>query len=256
MSTCYCTAPATTGTLCTHHLGQLRKHLWAAPEILRELDITITGQDAQGGGGGAGGTPMAFNETASTRKDDLLLVLHSAAGAADPQLRHRFDESPADLIARALGHLDTLARSPHIHTIAQDLAYALEQAEHVMQPAAERIIYGPCECGVELTAPKGADVAWCRGCGGRHEVTAVKQWWDVQVRDYLDQATGTLRQITDWLQLEGYDISPRTVEKWPERRRNRLIGCVQEGAPTTYSYSQARGLAKKHSERRTRVLAS
>lgn len=255
MSTCFCTAPATTGALCTRHLSQLRMHLWRSWEILRELDVTITGQDVQGGGAGTGETPMAFNETASTRKDDLLVVLRSAAHAADPQLRHRFDETPAELIARALGSLDALARSPHVHTIAQDLADVLVQAEHVMQPAAERIAYGSCECGVELTAPKDSDVAWCRGCGGRHEVAAVKQWWDVQVRDYLDEAIGTLRQITEWLQLEGYEVSPRTVEKWPERKRGALIGCVQEGAPTTYSYSQARTLAKKHSERRTRVLA-
>ncbi|NVC23387.1 hypothetical protein E7Z53_08015 [Kocuria salina] len=255
MSTCYCTAPATTGALCTQHLGQLHNHLWSTPETLRELDVTITGQDAQGGGAGAGGTPMAFNETASTRKDDLLVVLRSAANAADPQLRHRFDETPVDMVARALGHLDALARSPHVHTIAQDLTDALAQAERVMQPAAERIAYGPCECGVELTAPKDADVAWCRGCGGRHELTSVQAWRHVQLMDRLETMTGTVQQIASWLQLEGYDVSPRTVEKWPDRRRSPLIACVQEGAPATYSYAQARMLAKKHSERRTRVLA-
>jgi hypothetical protein len=255
MSTCYCTAPATTGSLCTHHLGQLRKDLWAAPETLRELDVTITGQDAQGGGGGAGGTPMAFNETASTRKDDLLLVLHSAASAADPQLRYRFDESPADLIARALGHLNALARSQHVHTIAQDLTHALVQAEWVMQPAAERIAYGPCACGVQLTAPKDAEVAWCRGCGGRHELASVREWRHVQLMDRLEVMVGTLPEISSWLHME-YGISPRTVEKWPGRKRSPLIGCVQEGTPTTYSYAQARKLAKKHNERRTSVVAA
>lgn len=242
---CYCTSPATTGQLCTPHASQLRQDLARTPRVLADLDVTLTGQARQGGNSG-NGERWAFNPTASDRADDVLVVLRSAVHIADPRAVHRYDDTARALASRALAGVRVLMGHPDVHTVAQDLRDGLDAAERATDVAPERIVYGPCSCGVELSAPAGAEVTWCRGCGGRHELAQVQAERYEQVREWLSTAVGTLAQITEWLRLDGFEVSARTVEKWPARRNHTLIGCVQEGAPRVYSYRQARALAERH----------
>lgn len=215
-ATCYCTAPATTGALCTDHLGQLRQHLWAAPEVLRELEITITCQAKQGGNNGTGERAV-FNEAAAERKEDLLVVLRSAAHAADPQPRHRFGERPEVLVARALGHVDALARAEGVHTVAQDLADAVVAARQVMDRAAERRVLGQCECGEFVGTRRDEGLARCSACGMEYDIAE----WDAGRARLADEARGQVATIpelavffTRSLQAE---VTARTLQRWAAR---------------------------------------
>lgn len=223
MSGCYCTAPATTGNLCTEHLGQLRMDLWKAPETLRHLDVTITGQAKQGGGGNGSGTPDVFNETASDRRQDLMVILRSAAHITDPRPRHVYAEEPRHLVARALSDVQRLARHENVHTVAQDLTDALVSAERVMDRAEEKISYGPCSCGVELVAPRSKDRATCRECGTVWDVSYLTGFKQAAVRDALPEYTGTVKDVLSVLGYAGIQVKRGTVDSWIARDKLRPV---------------------------------
>lgn len=226
MSICFCTAPATTGALCTGHLTQLRQDLMRTPEILRELDITITNQAKQGGAGT--GERMAFNETASGRKDDVLAVLRSAARAADPQLRHRFGETPAEMIARALGKLDALARAAGVHTIARDLSDVLEQAVDAVDRGAERRVLGYCECGQLIVTTKVFGVVWCQVCERDYDVAA----WDEQRVRLVQDREATVPELVGYFARDlKAPVSKPTLHRWAADGR---ITPVDGGCPARF----------------------
>lgn len=214
MSGCYCTAPATTGNLCTEHLGKLRMDLWKAPETLRQLDVTITNQAVQGGGGTNSESPMAFNETASDRRQDLIVVLRSAAHIADPQVRHVYAEEPRHLVARALSDVQAVARSPYAHTVTQDLGHAVEAAWRTMNTAEERFTYGRCDCGRMVTAPRSAQFTTCPACGQRWDVLEWKTTKEAEARKRIPEFVGTVKEVLLVLQIAGHAVKRGNVDRW------------------------------------------
>lgn len=229
MSGCYCTAPATTGNLCTEHLGKLRMDLWKAPETLRQLDVTVTQQAVQGGGGGGGSAreKNAFNEEASYCAEDLRHVLRSAAHDADPQRRARFNETPAEHVARALGSLQTLARHPGVHTTCQDLTMVLGLAEQAIQPAGERRVVGECGCGQFVSTRHDDEWTRCRYCGDLHKVADLEAEQVDKVRNH----TGTLAQIAGYFTRNlKVSITDRTLRRWADNGEFERVG----DKPPTY----------------------
>lgn len=227
--TCYCTAPATSGYLCTPHAVHLRQNIKRTPEVLRELDVTITCQARQGGNAGTG-ERQVFNETASLRADDLRHVLRSAANVAWPLDRYRFDEPDARIAARALGKLSRLLLVPEVHTIAQDLRDYLAAAEAVMEPARERFTYGACECGAQVSAPREASTATCRVCGARWDVSAWRDAKYAAALEVVSTSLGTARQVVAWLALLGHRVPANTVKSWVQR--GKLVPAAEgSGAP-------------------------
>lgn len=213
---CYCGAPATTGSLCTDDLGRLESNLHRTPDVLRDLDVTITGQAQQGGGGNGSGTPDVFNERASDARRDLLYILEVAAKTGTSALRP-IDPTPRMLALCALAGLDVIARSPGAHTTAQDLRDALAEADRVRDRAEEKISYGPCSCGVELVAPKSRDQARCRECGEVWDVHQLRAFRHVAALDAAHDHRGKLAEVVKVLNLAGHSLKLNTVCKWVER---------------------------------------
>lgn len=226
-ATCYCTGPATTGQLCTAHASTLRAELRRSISVLRELDVTITNQAKQGGNNGTG-ERMVFNETASDRRQDVLVVLRSAAQLADPQTRFRYDEEPAHLVARAwhVPGFRQLCRAPEVHTVAQDLHEALVKAELVMQPVEERRVLGACECGEFVVTRREAGLARCRRCGAEYDIEA----WDegraqlaVEARD----RSATLPELAVFFTRSlKVSVSVRTLQRWAARELIVPVGSL------------------------------
>lgn len=230
--TCHCTAPATTGLLCTAHASTLREELRRSIEVLRDLDVTITNQAKQGGNNGSG-ERMVFNEAASDRREDVVVVLRSAAHLADPQARHRYDERPAHLVARAwhVPGFQQLCRQPEVHTVAQDLHDALVAAERVMQPAEERRVLGACECGEFVVTRRDEGLARCRRCGAEYDIEA----WDEGRAQLAVEARGqvaTLPELAAFLTSSlKVPVSVRTLQRWAARG---VIRPVEESKPARY----------------------
>ncbi len=213
---CYCEAPATTGALCTEHLATLTRNLERAPGVLRDLDVTITGQAAQGGGGNGSGTPDVFNEKASDVRVTLEYLLRAAARTANPQLR---TTTPAQHAAAAIEGVHTIARSPGAHTTAQDLADALTDADRVRDRAEEKIAYGSCECGAQLVAPRSRDTARCRNpdCAAVWDVHQLRAYRHVAALDRVHEYVGTTTDVVRVLNTAGHDVNHSTVRSWLRR---------------------------------------
>lgn len=220
MNLCFCMAPATTGSYCSEHLARLRRDLHRAPDVIRDLDITIVGLAQQGGGGNGSETPLAFNERASDARQDLLYLLASAANIGHPAPRGT-TLTPANLAARALHGVDTIARSPAAHTIAQDLHDAMDEAAHVRDRAEEKISYGPCECGVELIAPKSKDEARCRNpdCGKVWRVAELRAFRHVAALERLEGYRGKLADVVKLLNYAGHQVKLNTAIQWVKRKK-------------------------------------
>ncbi|MGG7653521.1 hypothetical protein [Kocuria rosea] len=180
--------------------------------------MTITNQAKQGGNNGTG-ERMAFNETASDRREDVVEVLRSAAQLADPQTRFRYDERPAHLVARAwhLPGFRQLCRQPQVHRVAPGLHDALVAAERVMQPAEERRVLGACECGEFVVTRRDEGLARCRRCGAEYDIEA----WDegrahlaVEARDRAATLPELAVFFTRSLKVS---VSVRTLQRWAAR---------------------------------------
>jgi hypothetical protein len=194
--------------------------------VIRDLDVTVTGQDEQGGQGDGGGTPDSFNERASDARDALSMALREAAYTADETTTTK---TPAQWAAVALGSLSSLARNPRSQTINEALRLALVEADHVRERVEEKVSYGPCFCGVEITAPKSKDVAWCRNCEEQHDLRTVRAWKYVNALDAVETYRGKTGDIATVLQGAGHDVKPATLRKWVQR------GKLQPGEDGLYS---------------------
>lgn len=220
MSTCYCTAPAATGYLCTRHLKQLRTEILATPATLRDLDDTITNQTAQGAGGG-GGDKNVFNEHASYCADDLRHLLRSAAHDADPQARHRYGETPAELAARAVGNIQSLARHLGIHTTARDLTETLRAAHNVMDSAPEKRVIGECTCGVPLRTSRTDGDTTCQHCNSVWDVAGTIEDREARARNVEGTPTEVAAYFT---QVLGAKLTAAQIREWASRGLVNAVG--------------------------------
>lgn len=211
---CDCGSPATVGSFCTQDLDRFRTAIHQAPGVIRDLDVTITGQDAQGGQGNGGGTPDPFNERASDARIALTIALREAALTADATGKGK---TPPEYAAMALGGIVGLARNPRAPGIYEALRTALREADHVRDRVEERVSYGACFCGTEITAPRSKDTARCRGCGEAYDVHHIRAWKHVQALDRVNQYRGRTGDVATVLAGAGYDVKPATLRKWVQR---------------------------------------
>jgi hypothetical protein len=211
---CDCGSPATVGSFCTQDLDRFRSAIHQAPGVIRDLDVTITGQDAQGGQGNGGGTPDPFNERASDARIALTTALREAALTADATGKGK---TPPEHAAMALGGIVGLARNPRAPGIYEALRTALREADHVRDRVEERVSYGACFCGTEITAPRSKDTATCRGCGEQYDVHHIRAWKHVQALDRVTEYRGTQKAVTTVLEGAGYNVNLNTVKSWIRR---------------------------------------
>ncbi|WP_305067784.1 hypothetical protein [Kocuria sp. CCUG 69068] len=210
----------------------MREELRRSIEILRDLDVNITNQAKQGGNNGTG-ERMAFDVSASDAREDVVVVLRSAAQLADPQARFRYDERPAHLVARAwhLPGFQQLCRSPQVHIVAQDLHDALVAAGRVLEPAEERRVLGACECGEFVVTRRDEGLARCRRCGAEYDIEA----WDegrAQLAVEARGQVGTLPELAVFLTRSlKVPVTARTLQRWAARE---VIRPFVEGKPALY----------------------
>lgn len=183
--------------VCTACLAGLRADLRELPELLPELEVTLTRQNASGAeavpeppeeartkdGPPAATTVLMFRPLAS----DVGRHLHESLDVWARHLLEALDIDPIDalgprpehrttspgpwtleLAAWLERHPDGIATNPDAGALVENLRYAIEDVRRIVFP--RQLAYcGPCEekCGEQLYAPHGAEHVRCRVCRRR-----------------------------------------------------------------------------------------
>jgi hypothetical protein len=181
-----------TTLVCRSCVDGLRADLRELPELLPDLEVTLTRQDVTGGeaipeppeeartkdGERAATTVLMFRPMASdvgqylrealehwTRHmlDALQLTEHDAIAPT----RDR-DARTLELAAWLARHPDGIACDPDGGALVENLRYAIEDVRRVIFPRQLHYV-GPCdpECGEQLYAEQGATAVRCKGCRRR-----------------------------------------------------------------------------------------
>lgn len=209
-------------------LGNL---LTRAPALLRELDVTIVKLDEQGATGGASGEKaLVYNVHASECKDELRrAVAHAAkrslAGGREARVTYsRNTDLDAEAARIALDGLNDLLKLADADAIEEALRLATARALNAIDRAEERITYGPCQCGVELSAPASRDVATCSSCGRKWDLAELKAFRYVAAQDRAADAVGTVGQLVDVARGLGHKAGRHTLNNIVRRKAIEPVG--------------------------------
>jgi hypothetical protein len=240
----------TDGLLCTQHLGQIRRALEALPELLAELDVTISRQDR-----GTAAPLYAMNrakiQQPGVHYDEGDTTLPSTQWAFSwdaANVRWNIDNTvstwarivaetlkvatPADAAAFLLDHLDDIRG----HEAAPELWDEIRACERDAQRAIDRqepdLFAGRCEamvmtmftvddtlipelspCGTDLMARTGDDDVKCPACGAVYDLVTQQRMLDAARPDAL----GTPSVIAGALSTEDRQLDRVTLNRWIER---------------------------------------
>ncbi|MDO4919930.1 hypothetical protein [Kocuria sp.] len=184
MSLCgICQAPATVGSMCAGCLARAELRIMDTPELLRDLDVTITKQARQAAPGPGGGSDrMVLNLPASETGAELRAAYRAFAGKHDPTVRETLDG------------LHATARHPDTPARVTRLEDAFKAADRARDSAPERRVIGTCPCGRPLATTRTTGTIECRRCGQR---------WDI---------AGTLEDRTQ--RVQHWEVSPAEAETY------------------------------------------
>lgn len=184
MSLCgICQAPATVGSMCAGCVARAELRIMDTPELLRDLDVTITKQAKQAAPGPGGGSDrMVLNLAASEAGTELRAAWRVFAGKHSPTVREVLDGLHA-----TVRHPDTPARVTRLED-------AFRAADRARDSAPERRVIGTCPCGRPLATTRTAGTIECRHCGSR---------WDI---------AGTLEDRTE--RVKHREVSPAEAETY------------------------------------------
>lgn len=214
--------PATTGHLCPTHADDLHMLITRIPDLITELDTTITRQSAQirgVTGGGDGDAAMPFHVGASITRTKLVGHLAGLVAAAGRTTR---DLTPTGQALTALRALPTIAAHPLIGELYTGLSGLIIEATNMIDVQDAGIVVGECDCQPSgykqplLVATGMAQVVDCPACQSRWyvpELIAARQ-------DRVDEARNERMPVTQaakYLQAMGYRIQYEALSKRCQR---------------------------------------
>ena len=205
-----------------------------APDVLDELDVTITRTDTMApekvGTAGHKVAVVPFNQQASDARVELerhlrVHALHIAGYLGvtilgkGPKRHAQFLEHTVPLMVGLDG----------TRVIRDDIVKASDRAWKVVDRRPERTYVGTCmPCGEELYATKAADEIKCAGCSRRYRVAGLRKG----MLDLTRESAGTAAELSRMLPwMAGQPIKAGTIRQWAAR--GKLQG-REQGGQTVY----------------------
>jgi hypothetical protein len=220
----------------------------AVPEVVAELDVTLSRQTSRMGRGGHGSTvPLAFDERAS----EAAWVLRSALvgwvrvmsegwtpphGPACRSCAHPSCilatgpmDTPASMAVWLSASLTRLVRHPAAEEAHGEILTAVRDAQRVVDRRPERQFAGRCPgCGETLYAKPGASVVQCREEGCEAKPVEVREQLDQmrdRIRDQLAHPTGASALLAR-LEIKAPES---TIRRWAVQHRILAHGTDARG---------------------------
>lgn len=173
------------------------------PELLRDLDVTITKQAKQAAPGPGGGSDrMVLNLAASEAGTELRAAWRVFAGKHDPTVREVLDG------------LHTTVRHPDTPARVTRLEDAFKAADRARDTPVEKFTYGQCTCGRRVTAPRDRESTVCPECGARLDLS---NWRTQKAREAMlrvPEFEGTIKEALTVLTIVGHPVKRGNVDRW------------------------------------------
>lgn len=234
-----CDQPAPAGVrICLRCERRLMGWLRDVPELLEELDVTITRQDkltSNRVGGRSSEKPLMFNEHASDTRILLESTLRIWANALgwNPYI----DVGPTNVYIRNRMHVIRMRED--VGDLYADVQRGIRKARQAIDRPAEKVFAGPCNteiiafggvafCAADLYAKPGKATVVCRDCGAEHEVASRREWMLREIRNHSADASlmsGILTQL-------GFPISAYTIRRYARDELLEETGVDARGVPT------------------------
>jgi len=255
ITTCTCGKPTPESSfLCSDCLDDLARTLRDLPELVDELDVSLTKQRRFTDAAGSRSTtsPLPYDMGASNALHELRnelvgmvrVCIDNRVASTDYREAHPGD-SCASMAAWLLWRVDGMAALP----FAADLLHVVSIAsrcELVIDRPAERTFAGPCDqCGRDLYAQHGKTSVTCKACGLQYDLAARREWLLHAVDDQLASATEIARALTS---LE-MPVTTDRIWQWKHRERIEQRGTSKTGAPL-YRVGDVVTLLIAHAEKR------
>jgi hypothetical protein len=206
--------------LCTTCVVTLQRDLEAVPDLLQDLDITISKQDRlfDHSGRKTDDHPLPLKLGPMEAKRDLYQTLRTWARHITNQRGEpawwRSDDTTAYHYAEfLLDCLRQIQRDEGAGDLADEIGYAVIQAQRAVDKPMQLQYVGPCdECGADLYAHPRADTVACRNCECEpYNVQQRRKWLLDQVEGQMLTATEMSRALPGLLQKP---LTAGTVRGW------------------------------------------
>lgn len=265
-----CGAPAGDDAyLCKLHTADLLCNLQAVPELVTELEVTITRQariTAEKHGGRSAETPMPWNEHAAACASDLNTTLNGwsldvsrlSEDERDCLAANHYSDTPAvaTWLARNLHTLRLHEGAGQAHSeltrVIREARWAIDRPldymplgecgnDEALDTACTRIVYGHPE----------RQYATCRDCGARHRITARLEWMLKLLRERLV----TLPEAVGVADLAGKRTTEDKLRLMASRRRFLRAGTSEDGEATYRMSEVLQALEERYKHRKPRAVA-
>ena len=227
--------------------GQLRANAADLPDLIHQLELTITRQVRmpQTGGGTPRDERLDFNynasEAAYVLRQTILINVDEIARTKNQPTPDTWTD-----IAHALSQwADELTLTERGAEILGELLDALTLAYRTIDRPPDRQYAGPCpQCGTDLTAPHGASEAVCPTCETRTNIEEQHNWMNQQLESMnlpADQARHAAHIIT------GTPVTRHNLRDWERRGRLAPRGTTWRG--DLYNVGELTTLARTKAQR-------
>lgn len=233
------------GRLCRTHTDDLQRDLHAIPELVQELEVTITRQariTAEKHGGRSAERPLPWNLHASDKATELNATINAwaldvsrlAEDERDRLAEHHYTDTPA-VAAWLARNLHTLRQHQEAGQAYDELTNAVREARRSVDRPLERIFAGQClvehedgwVCKEDLYAAPGKAHATCRVCGARHDMAKRREWMLSCIEDQVAYS-GLLAGLVSNL---GVQIGSSTIRRYASAGRIKVISVDAKRRP-------------------------
>ena len=223
--------------ICGACQADLRRALHAVPDVVRDLDLTLSRQTSKTGNGGRSSVvPLAFDARAS---EAGYVLRNTLVGWVRMLVEREPDDiwpadTPSFMAAWISVRLSRLIVHPAAQEACEEITAAVAEAERVVDRRPDRVYVGPCgadlddgPCPRDLYAPPGARVVRCPACDTEWNVARRREELLGKVVDQLAGAVQAAHILTHL----AAPLRASTVRKWGERGRLVSHGTDPHGHP-------------------------
>ena len=251
------------GRLCRTHTDELARDLTTIPDLVNELEVTITRQariTSERHGGRSAEHPLPWNLHASEKASDLNTTIN--AWALDTS---RLGEDERDQLAEH-HHSDTTAVTAwltrNLHTLRHhqeagqaydELTNAIREARRAVDRPLDYMPLGKCASDIDRDTPCEATLyghperqyASCRDCGARHRITDRLEW----MLDHLRSQLVTIPEAVGIAYLAGKRTTEDKLRLMASRGRFLAAG-TSDGKPTYRMSEVLKALEERYKHRK------